>query len=253
MRLEKKISLEEISAESRINIKFLEAIDRGDLDILPQPYIRAFLREYARRVGFDEQDLMRRYDEHKGQQKSEPFPVSAGVEETVQLSPVDPVVSRPILQPAQIRLISLSLILIGVVALLVYFVALRNGDSDSAEIAARPFQEVIRELEEEAEERPIAVIDSPESMQQQYPDSLVLGIAASDTVWLTILIDNIDQREYILRPNNRMQWRAANQFLLTVGNAGGISLQLNGDSLGVLGRQGEVVRNLNITRNGLQR
>ena len=45
----KKINkdLVDISAETKINIKYLRAIESGDFDILPNVYIRLFLRTYS--------------------------------------------------------------------------------------------------------------------------------------------------------------------------------------------------------------
>ena len=61
-RLEKELSLMDISAETRISIKFLDAIERGQFQILPQTYIRAFLREYALMAGLDPIDVVQRYE-----------------------------------------------------------------------------------------------------------------------------------------------------------------------------------------------
>lgn len=69
LRLEKKISLVDISTETRINVKFLEAIERGEFHILPQTYVRAFLREYATILDLDPLDLLQRY-EHAHQENA---------------------------------------------------------------------------------------------------------------------------------------------------------------------------------------
>jgi cytoskeletal protein RodZ len=240
--------LQDISAETKINIKFLEAIEEGNFEILPTPYIRAFLKEYARRVDYDPEKLLRQYDEH-----THSGSVTHPEQESVPVSTEEVKTTREFGHPPHLKIVSLSLIVFGSIALVVYYTMFRPGIEDFEEITARPFQDVVRELEEQSEELPIAVVDSPAAVQQAYPDSLVLYVAATDTVWLTILIDNIQQQEYILRPDNRMQWKAANQFLMTVGNAGGVALRLNNDTLGVLGRQGEVMRNITITRDGIQR
>lgn len=60
-RLEKELSLMDISAETRISLKFLDAIECGQFQILPQTYVRAFLREYALMTGLDPNDIMERY------------------------------------------------------------------------------------------------------------------------------------------------------------------------------------------------
>mgnify|MGYP006124230789 CR=1 FL=1 len=49
----KKISLEEISEYTKINIKYLECLEIGDYSSLPNVYIRLFLRSYCEYIGSD--------------------------------------------------------------------------------------------------------------------------------------------------------------------------------------------------------
>lgn len=58
------ISLQDISKETRINQKFIEAIEEGNFDILPQTYIRAFIRAYAKHIGLDPVQTISRYEMH---------------------------------------------------------------------------------------------------------------------------------------------------------------------------------------------
>src|SRR4051812_46674247 len=45
-------SLDDIASQTKINRRHLESIESGDLSRLPQgPYVKAFLREFARAVG----------------------------------------------------------------------------------------------------------------------------------------------------------------------------------------------------------
>ena len=62
MREEKGISLDEISRETKISRRHLEAIEAGDFDKLPGPvYARAFLRHYAKAVGLDPEYVIEQY------------------------------------------------------------------------------------------------------------------------------------------------------------------------------------------------
>lgn len=54
-------TLSDISQATRINISFLEALERGDFSILPQPYIRLHLKAYAEQVGLDPKELLHQY------------------------------------------------------------------------------------------------------------------------------------------------------------------------------------------------
>ena len=59
LRIERQISLLDISTETRINIKFLAAIENGQFHMLPQTYVRAFLREYSIMVGAKPEEILR--------------------------------------------------------------------------------------------------------------------------------------------------------------------------------------------------
>jgi hypothetical protein len=73
-------------------------------------------------------------------------------------------------------------------------------------------------------------------------DELLLEINARSDVWLFITADGEELWQGILRPNQTRQVQAAESIRLTVGNAGGVELMLNGKPLGELGREGEVKR-----------
>ncbi|MCU0411276.1 MAG: helix-turn-helix domain-containing protein, partial [Bacteroidetes bacterium] len=80
-RVAQQVSLTDIAAETRINIRFLEAIERGDFHVLPQTYVRAFLREYALIVDLPAEEVMRQYDEILGTpaQATAPHPEPSSV------------------------------------------------------------------------------------------------------------------------------------------------------------------------------
>ncbi|UCH62468.1 MAG: helix-turn-helix domain-containing protein [Fidelibacterota bacterium] len=66
LRVAQGISLEDISARTRINIRFLEALERGELEILPKTYMRLFLRSYCREIGADVKEAIQQIEEHLG-------------------------------------------------------------------------------------------------------------------------------------------------------------------------------------------
>jgi len=57
------ISLKEISDATKISKRFLEALERNDHPTLPAPvFTRGFVREYARYVGLNAEDMVNRYN-----------------------------------------------------------------------------------------------------------------------------------------------------------------------------------------------
>lgn len=54
----KGLTIADIAARTRITVRHVEALDRGDLAALPgRPYVLGFVRNYARVVGLDEAEL----------------------------------------------------------------------------------------------------------------------------------------------------------------------------------------------------
>ncbi|WP_420628585.1 helix-turn-helix domain-containing protein [Candidatus Leptofilum sp.] len=59
----KGYTLREVQEKTRINSRFLEALEMGDFDRLPTPtHARGFLRNYARYLGLDPEPLLERYE-----------------------------------------------------------------------------------------------------------------------------------------------------------------------------------------------
>lgn len=70
-RLSKRIRLKSISKKTKINPKILEALEAGEFQILPEPYIKAFIKTYAKEVGLDEKEILEKYESlRKGGQQS---------------------------------------------------------------------------------------------------------------------------------------------------------------------------------------
>ena len=57
------ITLEDISARTKVNVRFLEAIEHDDLSALPaKAFAKGFLRSYARVVGLDEDLVLTNFE-----------------------------------------------------------------------------------------------------------------------------------------------------------------------------------------------
>ena len=69
LRLSKEISLEELEARTKINLKYLTAIEEGDFEILPVPYLRLFIRAYATEIGGDAERSLEQLDSFTGHTK----------------------------------------------------------------------------------------------------------------------------------------------------------------------------------------
>jgi len=73
-REEAGLSLEDVNDATRISMKNLRLIESGDFPSLPQTYVRAFVREYARAIGLDEEETLATYNELAEREKGIPRP-----------------------------------------------------------------------------------------------------------------------------------------------------------------------------------
>ena len=97
---------------------------------------------------------------------------------------------------------------------------------------------------------PPAASSTPNSEVVQRPQAPSefhqLHIQAVERTWIRVVVDEKFTQELMLQPNEQGQWQARDHFTLTVGNAGGIVVTLNGNRLPPLGRSGEVVRQIHL-------
>lgn len=107
LRLEKGITLETINDSMKISMTILEKMEAGDFSVVPKPFIRAFLREYAEVIGIDPGRVIARYENKTDSiAKKQPAPPERAPAETESVS--EPVgrhkkeaVAKPETQPEE--------------------------------------------------------------------------------------------------------------------------------------------------------
>lgn len=266
----KNISLAEISRLTRINVKYLEAIDQGSFDVLPQTYIRAFLREYAQAVGLSPVEVIQKYDvlvTGKYAAGPTPPPASGGSGgahiPTLHEPPRDaenaPPSEETLVKQRSMRTVVIVASIVLLCSLILAYVANyiwvdRNGSG----VRETPFADVVREQETKknppaADTLQAAKKDSTAgaAAAPQVSDSLTLTIQPSERVLVNIQRDTLRFSSMMLDTSSPVSLRAKRRFVLTLGNAGGVSLALNGRDLGIPGKRGDVVRNIVVTADGI--
>ncbi|MBH0201452.1 MAG: helix-turn-helix domain-containing protein [Nitrospira sp.] len=77
---------------------------------------------------------------------------------------------------------------------------------------------------------------------------LVLDLEATELSWVVVQIDNGSPQESLLRPGEKSHWKGQDQFILTLGNAGGVKAELNGKPQKPFGPSGKVARDIVLKR-----
>jgi len=73
---------------------------------------------------------------------------------------------------------------------------------------------------------------------------LALDLEATELSWVVVQIDGGSPQEALLRPGEKATWKGQDQFILTLGNAGGVKAELNGKPLKPFGPSGKVARDI---------
>lgn len=87
-------------------------------------------------------------------------------------------------------------------------------------------------------------VDGPAGSEEP----LVLDLEATELSWVVVQIDAGSPQEALLRPGQKAQWKAQDQFMVTLGNAGGVRAELNGKPQRPFGPSGKVVRDVVLKR-----
>ncbi len=251
----KQLSLSDIADATLINVQFLEHLDKGNTTFLPQTYIRAFLREYASVVGLDPDTIMREYDTATGTPSPvvPSQPAAAAETATERTSPFPQRTPQTGTEEAARKFGPMHLAVGAVVVVILVVIMWNILGRSTHPVQEVPFSTVVAENERQAAP---AVRDSPATpgpATAAHLDSLVLKARTTDTVWVRMAIDKLPPKEYLIRPNRTVSWKAQDHFtLIAVGNPSAILFTLTNKSLQPMGRKGVTLRNVELNRRTLQ-
>jgi cytoskeletal protein RodZ len=267
------ITLENVSAKTRIDIRFLEALEKGNFNFLPEIYVKAFIKQYAKVVGLDEEETLQKYILAKeGKEEAvekENQKIDGEKKQDTKNQKTSSEVENN--KPTKIftdestskknnkdnknkqKQITIGVSVIGsVLFLLLIFVLIING-SDDIIVEEKPYNEVLQEtpnryIEEESSQT------SEEEMAANI-EELTLTIAnidSTDSAWVLVIVDNKSIEDFLLLPKISKTIKANNNFNFTLGNSGVVNLKLNGNVINFDGRRG-AIRYFKLDANGLER
>ncbi|HSP87189.1 MAG TPA: helix-turn-helix domain-containing protein [Ignavibacteriaceae bacterium] len=247
------LTLQQMALKTRIDIKFLDAIDKGDFAFLADPYVKAFIKDFAKCVGLDENKIIQKYEAaKKGKQLEEKveneqeIPEKKKPHKKVQTYDATPPQSSSDSGSNLKKNIVVNGLVIGggiLVIFILYLLFIK--DSDEIVIAEKPIEEVIGDNQVRFEEPAQNLVDN-----SQPSDSMILTVLSSDTSWVQIIFDDKNKEEFTLFPNSQKSIKAENNFKISLGNSGAIKFQMNNKPLNFSGTAGSLSY-IQITREGL--
>ncbi len=229
-RESKKISLREVTKNTRVREYILKAIEEDRYDHLPAPtYVKGFLIAYAKYLRLDRNDVLLRY------------------ERVLKGEPVPPPPAPPPKPKKKISWSTKQTWVVGgvVVASLIVFYFFSPYSS-------KPLVEPVPEkpiIEEKSPVAPSPPVATTHSVPEKKPFSLQLK--AVEETWVSLQVEGQSEKEMTFKPGEGISIQASNQIRIIIGNAGGLDLILSGKPLDKFGKSGEVVT-LTITSQGVE-
>jgi cytoskeletal protein RodZ len=219
------ISLREISDVTKINLRYLEALEKDQFSALPAAvFARGFLREYARYVGLDPDEVLNYYTAARQDQEPEG----------------DAAKPRPHRMHTSTHLLYGLVLtggvvaLFGVVAAVSFWAERRPRRVEAPPIAAPVFAP--------APPQPTTVVSEA---------PLEVTLDFTENCWVEAVVDG-DKRISELRVQGEsLRLTATESVSLTLGNAAGVRIEVNGRPFEIAGGD-DVVRDLEITLESLR-
>jgi cytoskeletal protein RodZ len=254
LRESKSISLNFIANRTKIDIKYLHAIENADFEALPEIYIRAFIKEYSQVIDLDEKETIKKFELAKKGIIEEKEKPTNQIEQKVPLeeiistneSPVpltesiDPpeTISNEKLLEEPVKKSRMNIFVVGlsgivIIFILVYFIFLRNTDDEIINQTTTEETNISNQNRFELE-------NSAAEVNLVEDDSLKLSLSTSARVWVKVLSDNREVFQRIIDGTQNKSFKAKLEFRVVVGNAGLVDMQLNNKPLKLVGNRGEI-------------
>jgi cytoskeleton protein RodZ len=239
------VSLDEISAATRISTRFLEAIEKDQWELLPGGvFNRGFIRSIARFLGLDEDSLVAEYalgtasdaHVHVAAQRSHHMPRNW--------------------RPAAAAVVTIALVIAGGI-----FGYRRYGSGIAARLHERFLTGRAGARAGVSTSQPalpdtgaVNVSQAPAAVppvSDQAPAGLALKIQAAKQADVKVIADAEVVFDGTVQPGDVKQFKAQDSFEITSSESSAVSLELNGQTMAPMGTTGQP-GSVALTRNNLK-
>ena len=233
------LTIEAAAAASKIPLHLARLMEEQQFHLLPDPfYVIRFLRDYSVALGLDPKQVETRFRRQVHPPRS-----------SAPLQPPSSIGSRI---PVR-RLLLYLLPAAAAVPLIFIVLSLFSGRSPAPPASQEPQPPQPQEVSPQPSQ--VGPAPPPPGPQEASPGALApqsqpsrytLRAEAKETTWLAVSVDGSARREVLLRAGGAAQWSASKGFVVTIGNAEGIALSLNGKLVTLTGGPNRVVQDLTL-------
>jgi cytoskeletal protein RodZ len=264
LRLEKGISLEEVQKKTKIQLEVLKSIEDDTLVNLNPVYIKGFVKIYCEFLGVVPTEFLSGSKDGgavipsiKPRAKDDGLFWGAGTK-------------KPFLKPRILAIIVLIVaflfLALGMVNLVKFVSKAASKKSHKQLVLPKP--KPAKKVQPKAPAKPKMILPSANadgktevvkpsvstvSVPAENPEPGVrIGIHALDDCWVQARLDGKIIFQNVLKKGRFESWSAKDKVELSLGSAGSVRLEVNGKLIPSLGRKSQVLKNIQITKDGLK-
>ena len=230
------VSLEEISAATKISVRLLTALEEGNRARLPAPvFTRGFIRAYCLHLGLDPAEKINSY--------------------LAEVQPTSPSLPAAVKPGGGSRFLrgrrsTAGTILGGVTAVLLLLGLIASPEHrrprvSRPSVASRIEAVSFKNVAPSNEPTPLIRDDAPDPVvPAAVQNGVALVLQFDEPSWIEISADGEKVFGGTITAGVSRKFEARKTFSITLGNAGGVRVSIDGRPLAPLGRPGQVVRNI---------
>jgi cytoskeletal protein RodZ len=226
-RLRRGLKPQEVAAEIKISPFMVEAMEAGRFDRLPGgAYRRSFLRQYARILGFDEEEIVAEFRQEYGEAEVALPRLSRFTHRKVPMAAIWVVVAGMVCSAAYKFLPKVRL-------------GLPERRVAASIVQAAPPQTAQPQFTPPVETPPPKLSADPKPAEPAAPPVQVV-LTSTEPVWVSVQCDGLSAFRGMIESNAPKEFSATKKVTVLAGNSGPLAISLNGRIVDRIGARGEI-------------
>lgn len=251
-RQNKGVSFDEVTKVTKIHHNILRALEEGTTLGLSHVYVKSYIKIYAKYLGIDQKELDKYFHPVVPKDKKPPLDFYAKAK-GIRIKALS---KLPFLTSIHLqfkRFKKFAGIILACLVLLILLIGLIKGSARKdtvvlEKVTINGASTVAPAEQPKSEEKPKQV---KQAVPPPVGDLLKLTIFAKLDTWMQIKVDGGVVYKRILKKAHSETWQAKESLELWIANAGTIDIELNGKTLEPLGKRGQLLRSVFITKEGI--
>lgn len=244
VRLEKKLTLKQISQTTRIHLKYLESLENGDLMEIPEIYDKLFFKSYLKALDISESDYYDQFLEFRKTIRDDRTSI-------LDMTQTDSPVAKEFNYKNLFYFVPILFAILIIWFLISNTLMINEGDTDAVqEVSVLEVAQKIQTQIDSAKQANITVIE--DSLISQNTIDLNLNVIAIQKTWFRIIVDEKDTSEYLLQKGQNVSFTSEKCFEFLIGKANGLKISFKDTTFGPFGNENQIVKYMRIDSTGIK-